>query len=94
MESAFLPRLSGGLAARLSEVTVEIGPLDREGMIAVIVSPSIIDTAAETAAAAFQPPPAAPFQAPASSTVEPAPEASIDRVDDLLRQFRERYGKS
>ncbi len=24
----------------------------------------------------------------------PAPEASTDRVDDLLRQFRERYGKS
>jgi hypothetical protein len=37
-ESAFLPRLSGGLADRLSEVTVEIGPLDRAGMIAVIES--------------------------------------------------------
>ncbi|MEP2776053.1 MAG: hypothetical protein ABJM75_08005 [Luteolibacter sp.] len=37
-ESAFLPRLSGGLADRLSEVTVELEPLDREGMIAVIES--------------------------------------------------------
>jgi hypothetical protein len=38
--SAFLPRLSGGLADRLSEVTVELTPLDREGMIAVIESRS------------------------------------------------------
>jgi len=37
-ENAFLPRLSGGLADRLSEVCVEIGPLDRKGMIAVIES--------------------------------------------------------
>lgn len=39
-ESAFLPRLSGGLADRLSEITVELEPLDREGMIAVIESRS------------------------------------------------------
>lgn len=37
-ESAFLPRLSGGLADRLSEVTVDLEPLDREGMIALIES--------------------------------------------------------
>lgn len=37
-ESAFLPRLSGGLADRLSEVTVDLEPLDREGMIAIIES--------------------------------------------------------
>jgi hypothetical protein len=35
-------------------------------------------------------PVAAPFQA----APQPAPETSTDRVDDLLRQFRERYGKS
>ncbi len=39
-ESAFLPRLSGGLADRLSEITVELEPLDREGMLAVIESRS------------------------------------------------------
>lgn len=39
-ESAFLPRLSGGLADRLSEITVELGPLDREGMLAIIESRS------------------------------------------------------
>lgn len=37
-ESAFLPRLSGGLADRLSEVCIEMEPLDRKGMIAVIES--------------------------------------------------------
>ncbi|QTN34115.1 hypothetical protein HZ994_17925 [Akkermansiaceae bacterium] len=39
-ESAFLPRLSGGLADRLSEVTVELAPLDRRGMLAIIESRS------------------------------------------------------
>lgn len=39
-ESAFLPRLSGGLADRLSEITVELEPLDRAGMLAIIESRS------------------------------------------------------
>ena len=39
-ESAFLPRLSGGLADRLSEVTVELSPLDREGILAILESRS------------------------------------------------------
>lgn len=37
-ESAFLPRLSGGLADRLSEVIVDLEPLDRGTMIALIES--------------------------------------------------------
>tara|TARA_B110000037_G_scaffold99854_1_gene116679 strand:- start:3404 stop:5227 length:1824 start_codon:yes stop_codon:yes gene_type:complete len=39
-KSAFLPRLSGGLADRLSEVVVELKSLDRAGMIAIIESRS------------------------------------------------------
>ncbi len=39
-ESAFLPRLSGGLADRLSEVVVELEPLDRNGMRAILDSRS------------------------------------------------------
>ena len=39
-ESAFLPRLSGGLADRLSEVVVELEPLDRETMLAILESRS------------------------------------------------------
>ncbi|MGJ8634073.1 MAG: hypothetical protein ACSHX7_09140, partial [Luteolibacter sp.] len=39
-ENAFLPRMSGGLADRLSEVVVELEPLDREAMIAIIDSRS------------------------------------------------------
>lgn len=39
-ESAFLPRLSGGLADRLSEITIELEPLNREGMLAIIESRS------------------------------------------------------
>jgi hypothetical protein len=39
-ESAFLPRLSGGLADRLSEVTVELSPLGREGILAILESRS------------------------------------------------------
>ncbi len=39
-KSAFLPRLSGGLADRLSEVVVELEPLDRAGMLAIIESRS------------------------------------------------------
>jgi hypothetical protein len=37
-QSSFLPHLSSGLADRLSEVVVELEPLDREGMLAVIES--------------------------------------------------------
>ena len=37
-ESAFMPRLSGGLADRLSEVVVELQPLTEEEMIALLES--------------------------------------------------------
>lgn len=37
-ENAFLPRLSGGLSDRLSEVMIELQPLDRKGMLAIIDS--------------------------------------------------------
>jgi hypothetical protein len=40
--------------------------------------------------------PASPFSAvetPESPEVEPVPTAGGDRIDDLLRQFRERYGR-
>lgn len=37
-ESAFLPRLSGGLADRLSEVVVELEPLSEEEMLALLES--------------------------------------------------------
>ncbi len=37
-ESAFLPRLSDGLADRLSEVVVELEPLDAEDMLALLES--------------------------------------------------------
>ncbi len=43
---------------------------------------------------AFPPPAPEPVAPPVRATPEPASEASTDRVDDLLRQFRERYGKS
>lgn len=39
-DSAFLPRLSGGLADRLSEVVIELGPLSEVEMIALIDSRS------------------------------------------------------
>jgi len=39
-ENAFLPRLSGGLLDRLSEVVVELEPLDHEGMIGLLESRS------------------------------------------------------
>lgn len=53
-ESAFLPRLSDGLADRLSEITIELEPLKREGMLAIIESRSpgmgerILSTLGET----------------------------------------------
>jgi len=40
-ESAFLPRLSGGLADRLSEVVIELEPLNREEMVALLDSRAI-----------------------------------------------------
>ncbi len=43
---------------------------------------------------AYIPPAPEPVAPPVQATPEPASEASTDRVDDLLRQFRERYGKS
>lgn len=39
-ESAFVPRLSGGLSDRLSEVVVELDALDEAGMIAILESRS------------------------------------------------------
>jgi len=174
-ENAFMPRLSGGLADRLSEVVVELEPLTEEEMVALLEArvpglgkqvlsrvdrkeagshargliraaavawlkatamdsqakptPAVVETpaigkspavkAAETPSATFaeaeparQPmpseepattaeepvisatpapaaePPADPASPPARET---APDA--DRVDDLLRQFRERYGR-
>jgi hypothetical protein len=139
-ENAFMPRLSGGLADRLSEVVVELEPLTEEEMLALLESrvpglgtqvlskidhkeagghargliraaglawlrasatdtrpmlaPAVIDTPViETSA-----PPAAPAQAPPNIESNAAPvqqesPADPDRVDDLLRQFRERYGR-
>lgn len=201
-ESAFLPRLSGGLADRLSEVVVELEPLNEAEMEALLDSrvpglgrrvldhidvPSAgthargliraagmawlkataMDAAPPVAAAVevpapakevdswpapefapaavsseplayqtpvdspfqaepaapapepgiFQPPVDAPFQTPrpafvpqSAAVVPPAPEpalppaaeptvtappaaANTDRVDDMLRQFRDRYGR-
>jgi hypothetical protein len=148
-ENAFMPRLSGGLADRLSEVVVELEPLTEEEMVELLESRvpglgtqvlSRIDhkeaggharglirsagLAWLRASAMDSPPmvappvpkvavinipvietiatPAAPEQAPpavefaAESTADPAPQESSadpDRVDDLLRQFRERYGR-
>jgi hypothetical protein len=40
--------------------------------------------------------PTSPFSAveiPVDPGVEPVPAAGGDRIDDLLRQFRERYGR-
>lgn len=37
-DSAFVPRLSGGLADRLSEVVVELEPLDSKAMLAILES--------------------------------------------------------
>jgi hypothetical protein len=165
-QSAFLPKLSGGLADRLSEVVVELEPLTEEEMVALLNSraPGLgerilsridrkqsgshargviraagqawskaMETEAPPAAVVFTPPPPAPVEitagksfviehpplespppeiapqepetalpAPSGPPVfvaEPPPEPpsepapSPDRVDELLRQFRERYGR-
>jgi hypothetical protein len=169
-ESAFLPRLSGGLADRLSEVVVELEPLTEEEMVALLESRvpglggQVLDridlkktgkharglireaglawqkasTAGAQAAARTPPPPPAPpptppepeqpqpvavvarptppptprdmpetagyeaFAGEPSTQQEPAEAANEElqsaapdagRVDDLLRQFRERYGR-
>jgi hypothetical protein len=144
-ENAFMPRLSGGLADRLSEVVVELEPLTEAEMVellesrvpglgsqvlsrinhkeagnhargliraaglawlrasatdsrpspapatpkaAVINTPAIEETTPpsipEEPTPVIEPPAAPP---PLESTSDP------DRVDDLLRQFRERYGR-
>ena len=131
-QSAFVPRLSGGLADRLSEVVVELKPLTEDEMIALLESrvpglgPQVlarVDRAAAgthargliraaavawlRASATDVPPPpppgagevpfeivvetAAPSVAP-ESPPQPAPDAA--RVDGLLNEFLERYGRS
>ena len=164
-ESAFLPRLSGGLADRLSEVVVELEPLTDEEMLALLearvpglgtqvlsrvdrkeagthargliraagvawLKATAMDSDAKTTTAAIETPalvqsppsratetqpstfadaePAIPEEPviaaspapiaeekPAGPTAPPAQDAAPEagRVDDLLRQFRERYGR-
>jgi hypothetical protein len=154
-DNAFLPKLSGGLADRLSEVVVELEALTEEEMFALLESRApgmacqilscidrkqagthargVIRAAGEAwikavGEKAAQAPPApetlqpsqiepsaapagfvpttAAVGAPESSPAPlepvleppPIPEGSgavpdPDRVDDLLRQFRERYGR-
>lgn len=156
-ENAFLPRLSGGLADRLSEVVVELEPLTETEILALLESraPGLgsqvlsridrkqagkhargviraaglawqkasdaqqtpaakpAESQSEPASAAVSTPtpaPAAAPEAPASEgfcgvhqvphpdvgtaqTEPPASPPDAERVDDLLRQFRERYGR-
>jgi hypothetical protein len=163
-QSAFLPKLSGGLADRLSEVVVELEPLTDEEMVALLNShaPGLgerilaridlqesgshargliraacqewLKTAKTQAPPAAVPPaPVIPVEAPADEPfvidqpapasqaptnvsadpgvappIEPSPPLLVeqppsgppaesppdpDRVDELLRQFRERYGR-
>ncbi len=158
-QSAFLPKLSGGLADRLSEVVVELEPLTDEEMVALLNSHApglgerilsrinreesgrhargLIRAAGQAwvKAAESEAPPAAVPPAPVENAAgesfvihPPAPESALpeaepacpppitpdpadsqeapppespgqappnpDRVDELLRQFRERYGRS
>jgi hypothetical protein len=149
-ENAFLPRLSGGLADRLSEVVVELEPLTEAEMVELLESrvpglgpqvfsridqkqagehargliraaglawlsatatdskrqpaassskTSVIDAPAIEKSAAEAPAPPARVGPPPvpESVAATAPRQSPsdpDRVDDLLRQFRERYGRS
>jgi hypothetical protein len=154
-ENAFVPRLSGGLADRLSEVVVELEPLTEAEMVDLLESRApglggqmlaridhlkagkhargLIREAGlvwqeadaqpaapepQSAVAAVFAQPAAPpmpasestgsagfaeepdlpeVSAPAATPETPAaaPDSAPDahRVDDLLRQFRERYGR-
>jgi len=157
-QSAFLPKLSGGLADRLSEVVVELEPLNDEEMVALLNSHApglgerilsrinreesgrhargLIRAAGQAwvKAAESEAPPAAAPPAPVEIAAgesfvlhPPAPEGTLpeaepacppsitpdpavfqgtpppespgqappnpDRVDELLRQFRERYGR-
>jgi hypothetical protein len=160
-KSAFLPKLSDGLADRLSEVVVELEPLTEEEMVALLNSRApglgerillridreqsgshargLIRAAGEawSKAVETEAPPAAVVSAPVETPVEkpfvieqpapvihtpevviaeseatpPAPPTppvyvaesppeppseatpNPDRVDELLRQFRERYGR-
>jgi hypothetical protein len=144
-ENAFMPRLSGGLADRLSEVVVELEPLTEQEMVELLESrvpglgtqvlsridhkeagnhargliraaglawlrasatdskpaaaPATPKTAVvntpvieETTPPAAPPPPPPVIESPAA-TAPPQNPSDPDRVDDLLRQFRERYGR-
>lgn len=121
-ESAFVPKLSGGLADRLSEVLIELKPLTETEMVALLNSLApglgerimaridrsqagthargLIRAAGQVWSKATEEEPA-PAEPPAPvSTTKPAPETpappavDADRVNELLRQFRERYGQS
>ena len=163
-DNAFVPKLSGGLSDRLSEVVVELEALNDEEMVALldsrvpgmgsqilscidrqqagthargliraagnvwlknaaekVATPAPAPSKASVAPAPTEPMPVsedatptpaaeplpAPAEAPTSATPPPVPPqfstqqepappgtpADPDRVDDLLRQFRERYGR-
>jgi len=96
-QSAFVPRLSGGLTDRLSEVVIELNPLTEDEILALLESRvpglgarvlahvdraaagtcarSLIRAAGVTwlKASAMDVPPAGPSAAPPSSATEPAP---------------------
>ncbi len=119
-DSAFLPRLSGGLVDRLSELVVELEPLTEPQMVALLESRTpgqgtrVLDAmraaGLETyargllraAAAAWarapqeltaETPAATCHEVAAPAPAEPVPPIDQDRVEDLLRQFRERYSR-
>jgi len=77
---------------RIEEPAAEVGVAIEEQKIPVL-SPIALDQATESSSIETYTPPDVDPQPSDAEVSEPAVTADADRVDDLLRQFRERYGR-
>jgi hypothetical protein len=91
-EASDAPQADSSSPTNIKEPAAEVVVEIEEHKIPVL-SPITLDQAAESSSIETYSPPDVIPQSSNAKESEPAVTADADRVDDLLRQFRERYGR-
>lgn len=91
-EASDAPQADSSSPTNIKEPAAEVVVEIEEHKIPVL-SPMTLDQAAESSSIETYSPPDVNPQPSNAEESEPAVTADADRVDDLLRQFRERYGR-